>query len=96
MQKLSRDKRLIDVKNSHADFAKPQETQMETNNLNQGQERLIRLPSTLSMVGIGRSTLYDLISKGRFPPPLKIGRIALWRESEVQQWISELNGVDRK
>ena len=37
--------------------------------------------------GLPRSTLYDLVQKGRFPKPIKIGaRSVGWIESEVLAW----------
>jgi prophage regulatory protein len=37
--------------------------------------------------GLPRSTLYDLVQKGRFPKPIKIGaRSVGWLENEVLAW----------
>lgn len=48
----------------------------------------LRLPSVLSLTGIGKTKLYGLIQAGQFPPPVKIGsRISVWPESDVSDWI---------
>jgi len=40
--------------------------------------------------GLGRSSLYKLISDGLFPKPVKLGpRTAAWVESEVDAWAAE-------
>ncbi len=58
--------------------------------------RLIRLPATLALVGIGRSAWLDLVHKGRAPRCIKIGRASLWIESEVQAFITERIRESRK
>ena len=90
MQKLRRANSFDDVQTSPADFAIHEEIQVETKNQNLERERFIRLPETLSRVGLSRSKVYNLISEGSFPAPQKIGRSALWLESEVQQWIRDV------
>ena len=48
---------------------------------------LLRLPAVLRTTGLGRSTLYRLISERAFPPPVKLAKRAVaWRQEEVQQW----------
>ena len=50
---------------------------------------LLRLPAVLRTTGLGRSTLYRLISERAFPPPVKLARRAVaWRQEEVQRWAS--------
>jgi prophage regulatory protein len=49
---------------------------------------LIRRSEVENMVRLSRSTIYAMISRGEFPPPLKIGRRAVaWRLADVQEWI---------
>ena len=50
---------------------------------------LLRLPAVLRATGLGRSTLYKLISERAFPPPVKLAKRAVaWRQEEVQRWAS--------
>ena len=54
-------------------------------------ERLIRRPEVLRMTGMSTSTLYDAITRGAFPRPVKIGRRAVaWPESDLARWLDEL------
>ena len=54
------------------------------------QERLLRRLEVADLTGIkANSTLYDMIRRGDFPPPVKLGRSSAWRESEVRQWIAD-------
>ena len=50
--------------------------------------RLLRLPQVLELVGSGRSTLYAMVDRGEFPPPVRIGaRAVAWRARDVQAWL---------
>jgi prophage regulatory protein len=55
-------------------------------------ERLIRLKELRHLTGLGRSTIYRLIEQGRFPKQLRpLGenvKLAVWRATEVRQWIA--------
>lgn len=47
-----------------------------------------RLPGLLATVGLRRSTIYDLVRKGRFPAPVKLTAHASgWRKSAVLEWL---------
>ena len=50
---------------------------------------LLRLPAVLAATGLSRSMLYELLEKGAFPRPVKLGggRINAWSETEVSEWI---------
>lgn len=52
-------------------------------------DRLLRRPEVLERTAIGgTSTLYEWMSRGEFPRPVKLGaRAVAWRESEVLAWI---------
>ena len=49
-------------------------------------DRLIRLRQVETIAGIKRSRLYELIAKGAFPPPAKIGAASRFSHSEVCAW----------
>jgi predicted DNA-binding transcriptional regulator AlpA len=55
--------------------------------------RALRLDAVLDRLGIGRSTLYEMIEKGLFPAPLKPGAAngaAIWLEQWVDDYIDGL------
>lgn len=56
--------------------------------------RLIRLPEVKSKVGLGRTTIFELIKKNEFPKPHKIGvRAVAWDSQSISEWIeSRMNG----
>jgi len=49
--------------------------------------RLIRLPELMSMVGLGKTSIFGLAKTGRFPKPLKIGRASVWEIGDIERWI---------
>lgn len=53
-------------------------------------ENIQRWPVVFSRVGLCRSYVHLLISKGEFPHPIKLGRRASgWLESEIDAWLEE-------
>ena len=58
---------------------------------------LIRLPEVLRRVGLGRSSVYRLISEHRFPTPIKIGpRASAWVEGEIDVWVEACIAASRQ
>lgn len=53
-------------------------------------ERLLTFAQVSEMVGMKRTAIYAAISAGRFPVPVKIGKLSRWVEKEVNEWIDFL------
>ncbi len=52
--------------------------------------RLIRFPSVLNQVGLGRTSVYEKIKAGNFPKPIHIGARAVAFDSEaVDEWVEK-------
>ena len=50
--------------------------------------RLLRLPEVRRLTGLGRSTIYERISAGLFPAPIRLGgNLVAWNSREVDAWI---------
>lgn len=50
--------------------------------------RLIRLKEVLDKVKLSRSTVYEYMSKGKFPRSVCLGpRVTCWVEAEINDWI---------
>ena len=53
-------------------------------------QRLIRRKEVQVKTGLGASSIYAEMSKGKFPKPIQIStRRVAWIESEVDSWIAE-------
>jgi len=60
--------------------------------------KLSRLPQVLERVPLSRAQLYQMISEGRFPKPIKLGenaRAVAWDDAEIDLWI-EARIADRE
>ena len=51
--------------------------------------QILRLPTVMAKVGMGRSWIYREIAAGQFPAPVKIGRASGWDAGAIEVWISE-------
>ncbi len=49
--------------------------------------KLINAEELARMMGISERTLWRLLSGGRLPQPVRIGRNTRWRLAEVTEWI---------
>lgn len=47
-------------------------------------ERLLRLPTVLDMVGLGKTTIYDMMKEGSFPRPRRVRNLSLWRRQKYK------------
>lgn len=53
-------------------------------------ENIQRWPVVFGRVGFCRSYVHQLISKGEFPQPIKLGKRASgWLESEIDAWLED-------
>lgn len=53
-------------------------------------EKHLRRPDVEAATGLSRSTIYDMMARGEFPRPIRIGRRAVaWPENAVIAWLSE-------
>lgn len=58
---------------------------------------LLRLPAVLAAIGkgggpkgmSGASTVWHWVSTGRFPQPIRFGRVTAWRSADVAQWLAD-------
>ena len=59
-------------------------------------DRILRLKDVPKKVGLQRSAIYKKISKGEFPPPIKLGgRASGWRESVLDAWVTKQKILSR-
>ena len=50
--------------------------------------QILRLPAVRERTGLSRTTVYDFIRRGEFPPPIKLGaRASGWDAEAVERWI---------
>ena len=53
-------------------------------------EHHLRRPAVEIVTGLSRSTIYEMMDRGEFPRPIRIGRRAVaWPESSVLAWLAD-------
>jgi len=58
--------------------------------MEQQRKRLIRMGEVEATTGLKRASVYELITRGEFPKPIKIGaRAVAWVDGDVQEWIED-------
>jgi excisionase family DNA binding protein len=50
---------------------------------------LIPAEELATMLGVSERTLWRLLSAGKLPEPVRIGRNTRWRAAEVRDWIEQ-------
>ena len=51
-------------------------------------KRFIRLPEVINRTGYRRTSIYEKISEGTFPAPIKLGpRAVAWVSEEIEKWM---------
>lgn len=57
-------------------------------------QRILRRPAVEEATGLSRSTIYDLMSKGQFPRPVKLtGKAVGWPENAISDWLESRGQV---
>jgi prophage regulatory protein len=55
-----------------------------------GTHRVWRLPEVEMATGLTRTSIYEGIEEGTFPPPIPLGERAVgWLEEEIMCWLEE-------
>ena len=55
---------------------------------------LIKLPDVLQLYPVSRSSWYEGIKLGKYPPPIKIGpRSSAWRLSDINKLIEDVGAA---
>ena len=53
-------------------------------------DKILRRPAVEAATGLSRSTIYQMMSTGLFPKPIRLGPRAVgWRESDLSAWLEE-------
>ncbi|MBP0133282.1 MAG: AlpA family phage regulatory protein [Nitrosospira sp.] len=61
------------------------------------QDRIVRMPELIQLVGYRHSSIYSLIASGKFPRGFKLvrgGRAVGWRLSVIMRWIDSCEGLN--
>lgn len=51
------------------------------------RDRLLRIHEILELIPVSKSTWWAGVAEGRFPQPLRNGRITVWRSEDIDALI---------
>ena len=57
-----------------------------------GRETLLRLPQVEAIVGLRKSSIYEMMGRNppAFPPAIKLSRRAVcWNSSSIESWVQD-------
>lgn len=71
---------------------------MDTRNNNSRllDDKMVDMKFITEFTGLTDKWFYKLISEGKFPEPIKLGRSSRWLQSEVEKWVQERIEVSRQ
>ncbi|EAA1889149.1 AlpA family transcriptional regulator [Salmonella enterica subsp. enterica serovar Fluntern] len=71
---------------------------MDTRNNNTRllDDKMVDMKFITEFTGLTDKWFYKLISEGKFPEPIKLGRSSRWLQSEVEKWVQERIDVSRQ
>ncbi len=50
-------------------------------------EKYLRRPAVEALIGLSRTTIYEMMKRGEFPRPVRItGKAVAWPESAIAEW----------
>jgi len=68
---------------------------MQSNNIDLMNDKLVDMVFITEFTGLSDKWFYKLISEGKFPKPIKLGRSSRWKESELRSWLEEKIDLSR-
>ncbi|MFZ5273924.1 helix-turn-helix transcriptional regulator [Enterobacter asburiae] len=68
---------------------------IQSNNIDLMNDKLVDMVFITEFTGLSDKWFYKLISEGKFPKPIKLGRSSRWKKSEVKSWLEEKVGLSR-
>ncbi|EDX3116024.1 AlpA family phage regulatory protein [Salmonella enterica subsp. enterica serovar Sangera] len=71
---------------------------MDTRNNNSRllDDKMVDMKFITEFTGLTDKWFYKLISEGKFPEPIKLGRSSRWMQSEVEKWVQERIDASRQ
>ncbi len=56
--------------------------------------RLYRIKQVLEVIPVSKTTWWNGVRYGRFPKPIRNGRMTFWRSEDIETFIDALNSAD--
>ncbi len=53
------------------------------------EQRILRLPQVMDLVGLRKTAVYQRIKENSFPAPIKLGSASGWIQHDIDDWINQ-------
>jgi|UniRef100_E6QGL0 prophage regulatory protein len=53
------------------------------------EQRILRLPQVMELVGLRKTAVYQRIKENSFPAPIKLGSASGWIQRDIEDWINQ-------
>lgn len=61
------------------------------------QNRILRRSQVQEQIGLSRSSIYQMMSVGEFPLPIRLGKRAVgWLEADIRAWLESRQRINQK
>ena len=58
-------------------------------------DSLLSVKDLKTLLGLGESTIWQWVRKGKFPKPIKLSKtLSRWKQSKVEAWINEQSSAN--
>jgi predicted DNA-binding transcriptional regulator AlpA len=52
------------------------------------EKLLLSAVEVAGLLGIGKTSIYALLSAGKIPRPIKLNSRSLWKKNEIESWVA--------
>lgn len=56
----------------------------------------LRLSQALKLIPVGKSYWYEGVKAGRFPTPIKMGKVALYKVENIEKVIKDIKEINQQ
>ncbi|MBP2544344.1 helix-turn-helix transcriptional regulator [Acinetobacter guillouiae] len=68
--------------------AKEATTHTYKSGINKGKVKNINArPASIGLIGVSEKTIWQWVREGKFPTPIKLGGVTVWRSSDIKAWM---------
>ena len=55
------------------------------------EKLLLSIKDVQGILSIGKTTIYKMVKDEKFPKPIKVNGRSLWRKSDIENWVKNLD-----
>ena len=64
------------------------------NSMQPNSQKLYRINQVLEVIPVSKTTCWNGVRDGRFPKPIRNGRMTFWKSEDIESFIDTLSPVE--